>query len=83
MISRYHGAAKVQQRESEVLERWHQLLTLLAKLKVNLNSLGNLMNLLREIDTTLNTINELQVYLQRHYIFPLLLNINKSYSMNL
>lgn len=58
---RYHGAAEVQNREAEVLQRWKELLELLDKHKSNLTTLGNLMTLLREIDTTLATIQELQV----------------------
>ncbi|XP_066999614.1 spectrin beta chain, non-erythrocytic 5 isoform X3 [Anabrus simplex] len=56
----YHGKERVQNREAEVLERWHELLELLDKHKTNLIMLCSLMALLREIDTVMSTIAELQ-----------------------
>lgn len=58
---KYHGADGVKKREAEVLQRWNELLELLDKHKSNLNTMGSLMSLLREIDTTLAAIQELQV----------------------
>lgn len=57
----YHGAERVQRRESEVLQRWRELLALLAKHKTNLTQLGSLMTLLRECETVMASIAELQV----------------------
>lgn len=57
----YHGTERVKNREAEVLERWSELLELLDKHKNNLTLLCTLMSILREIETTMGTIEELQV----------------------
>lgn len=57
----YHGKERVKKRESEVLEKWRKLLELLENHKNNLGQMSNLMSLLREIDATLISINELKV----------------------
>ncbi|KAK9716990.1 Variant SH3 domain [Popillia japonica] len=55
----YRNSERVKARESEILEKWHYLLSLLEKHKFNLNRMGNIMTLLREIDTTLHGIVQL------------------------
>lgn len=57
----YHGKERIQHREAEVLQHWHELLELLDRHKTNLTTLCTLMALLREIDTVMATIEELQV----------------------
>lgn len=63
----YHGKDRVKKRESEVLEKWQKLLELLENHKNNLGQMSNLMSLLREIDATLISIDELQVKLHLLY----------------
>jgi len=58
---KYHGAQRVKEREAEVIQRWRQLLEMLEKHKANLTLLCNLMMTMREIDTIMATIKELQV----------------------
>ncbi|XP_044739331.1 spectrin beta chain, non-erythrocytic 1 isoform X2 [Chrysoperla carnea] len=60
----YHGTERVKNREAEVLERWSELLELLDKHKNNLTLLCTLMSILREIETTMGTIEELQLNFQ-------------------
>lgn len=57
----YHGKDRVKKREEEVLQRWHELLELLERHKINLTTFCNLMGMLREIDTLMGTIHELEV----------------------
>lgn len=57
----YHGSERVQQRETEVMERWRELLALLEKHKANLTLLCGLMAVLREMDTVMGAIKDLQV----------------------
>lgn len=57
----YHGCERVQAKEHEVMQRWQDLLALLDKHRINLGMLCTLMSLLREIDTVMITIEELQV----------------------
>lgn len=61
MAENYHGSARVKRREAEVLQRWKELLALLGKHKTNLTQLGALMTLLRECETVMTSIAELQV----------------------
>ena len=56
----YHGADKVRQREEEILKKWKELLDLLEKHKNSLNTQSSLMATLREIDTLMETIKDLQ-----------------------
>ena len=57
----YHGKDRVTQRKEEVLQCWEELLQLLDKNKTKLTMLRGLMALLREVDTVMATIAELQV----------------------
>lgn len=57
---KYHGADKVQQREEEILKKWKELLDLLEKHKNSLSTQSNLMATLREIDTLMGAIQDLQ-----------------------
>uniref|UniRef100_A0A8D8QLB4 Spectrin beta chain, non-erythrocytic 5 n=1 Tax=Cacopsylla melanoneura TaxID=428564 RepID=A0A8D8QLB4_9HEMI len=72
---KYHGAEQVVKREGEVLQKWHDLLTLLDKHRANLNTLCTLMGLLREIDTVMNTINELESNFKSEDVGPHLLGV--------
>lgn len=58
---RYRNAERVKTRENEILNKWNDLLALLDKHKFNLNRMGNVLGLIREIDTTLSTVYQLQV----------------------
>lgn len=60
----YHGTERVKNREAEVLQRWSELLDLLDKHKNNLALLCTLMSIFREIETTMGTIEELQINFQ-------------------
>ncbi|XP_015599750.1 spectrin beta chain, non-erythrocytic 1 isoform X3 [Cephus cinctus] len=71
----YHGLERVQAREQEVLQRWKELLALLDHHKLNLAALCSLMSLMREIDTTLATIQELQLNFQSVDVGPHLLGV--------
>ncbi|XP_063994705.1 spectrin beta chain, non-erythrocytic 5 isoform X3 [Diachasmimorpha longicaudata] len=71
----YHGLERVRSREQEVLERWRGLLALLDHHKSNLAALCSLMSLMREIDTTLATIQELQLNFQSTDVGPHLLGV--------
>ncbi|XP_043236847.1 spectrin beta chain, non-erythrocytic 2-like isoform X8 [Amphibalanus amphitrite] len=56
----YHGAARVRAREQEVTERWQHLLSLLDRHKQTLANFSSLMTMLREIDTVLAAIKEME-----------------------
>lgn len=56
----YRNASLVKDKESTILEKWKNLLALLEKHKINLNRMGNIINLIREIDTTLSSVNQLK-----------------------
>ncbi|CAL1674075.1 unnamed protein product [Lasius platythorax] len=71
----YHGLERVRSREQEVLQRWKELLTLLDNHKSNLVALSSLMSLMREIDTTLASIQELQLNFQSTDVGPHLLGV--------
>ncbi|XP_033210984.1 spectrin beta chain, non-erythrocytic 1 isoform X3 [Belonocnema kinseyi] len=71
----YHGLERVRAREQEVLQRWKELLALLDHHKANLAALCALMSLMREIDTTLATILELQLNFQSMDVGPHLLGV--------
>ncbi|XP_026666604.1 spectrin beta chain, non-erythrocytic 5 isoform X2 [Ceratina calcarata] len=71
----YHGLERVRVREQEVLQRWKELLALLDHHKSNLVALSSLMSLMREIDTTLASIQELQLNFQSTDVGPHLLGV--------
>ncbi|XP_012280338.1 spectrin beta chain, non-erythrocytic 5 isoform X2 [Orussus abietinus] len=71
----YHGLERVRVREQEVLQRWKEVLAFLDHHKVNLAALCSLMSLMREIDTTLATIQELQLNFQSTDVGPHLLGV--------
>ncbi|XP_046688428.1 LOW QUALITY PROTEIN: spectrin beta chain-like [Homalodisca vitripennis] len=60
----YHGCERVQTKEREVTQRWQDLLQLLDRHRVNLGMLCTLMSMLREIDTVMTTITDLEVDFQ-------------------
>lgn len=57
----YRNSERVKVRETQILQKWEELLKLLDKHKINLTSMGNVMNILREIDSTLSSIHLLKV----------------------
>ncbi|KAF5308651.1 hypothetical protein FQR65_LT06112 [Abscondita terminalis] len=57
----YRNSEKVKERETEILNKWEILLSLLNKHKFNLNNVMTLMTLLREIDSTLMIISTLKI----------------------
>ncbi|XP_075227745.1 spectrin beta chain, non-erythrocytic 5 kst isoform X2 [Lycorma delicatula] len=71
----YRGKDRVVRREAEVMQRWGELLQLLDKHRANLNSLCSLMAVLRETDTILATINDLEVTFQSEDVGPHLLAV--------
>ncbi|XP_048512555.1 spectrin beta chain, non-erythrocytic 1 isoform X2 [Athalia rosae] len=71
----YHGMERVKAREQEVLQRWKELLALLDHHKLNLAALCSLMSMMREIDATLATIQELQLNFQSTDVGPHLLGV--------
>ncbi|XP_076644007.1 spectrin beta chain, non-erythrocytic 5 kst isoform X2 [Halictus rubicundus] len=71
----YHGMERVRVREQEVMQKWKELLALLDHHKSNLVALSSLMSLMREIDTTLASIQELQLYFQSTDVGPHLLGV--------
>ncbi|KAJ8678764.1 hypothetical protein QAD02_014551 [Eretmocerus hayati] len=72
---KYHGLERVQSREQQVLQRWRELLGLLDRHKANLSALCALTSLVREIDTTLATVQELQLNFQSTEVGPHLLGV--------
>jgi Spectrin repeat. len=72
---KYHGADNVVKREAEVIQKWHDLLKLLDKHRANLTTLCTLMGLLREIDTVMNTIKELEANFKSEDVGPHLLGV--------
>nr|CAI5856342.1 unnamed protein product [Callosobruchus analis] len=58
---KYRNSDRVKARESEILEQWELLKSLLEKHKTNLTRMGNVMSLLREIDTTSHSIEQLKL----------------------
>lgn len=73
----YHGKKRVKNRETEVLNKWQELLDLLDKHKNNLNQMNGLMNLLREIDATIVTIKGLQAQFSSEDVGPHLLGVEE------
>ncbi|XP_039289552.1 LOW QUALITY PROTEIN: spectrin alpha chain, non-erythrocytic 1-like [Nilaparvata lugens] len=71
----YRGKERVVRREAEVMQRWKQLLELLDRHRVSLASLCTLMSLLREADTILATIKDLEVTFQSEDVGPHLLAV--------
>nr|CAD7572393.1 unnamed protein product [Timema californicum] len=71
----YHGKERVRKREEEILQRWRGVLELLDRHKTNLNMLCSLMAMLREIDTVMTSIEELQVNFQSEDVGPHLLAV--------
>lgn len=63
VAEKYHGWERVTKREGEVMQRWGELIQLLDKHRINLTTLCTLMSMLREIDTIMATIKDLEVIL--------------------
>lgn len=71
----YHGAERVKKRVAEVTQKWQDLLKLLEKHRANLNMSCSLMSMLREIDTVMSTITELEVAFKSEDVGPHLLAV--------
>ncbi|XP_063234159.1 spectrin alpha chain, non-erythrocytic 1 isoform X2 [Bacillus rossius redtenbacheri] len=71
----YHGKERVTRREREVLQRWSSLLELLDRHKTSLTTLCALMAMLREIDTVMASIDELQASFQSEDVGPHLMAV--------
>ncbi|KXJ76213.1 hypothetical protein RP20_CCG010134 [Aedes albopictus] len=73
----YHGKERVQKRETEVIGKWKELLELLENHKLKLTQMSGLMNLLREIDATMSTIQALKVQFASEDVGPHLLGVEE------
>uniref|UniRef100_A0A1B0AD16 Spectrin beta chain, non-erythrocytic 5 n=1 Tax=Glossina pallidipes TaxID=7398 RepID=A0A1B0AD16_GLOPL len=73
----YHGKERVQNRETEVMDKWRKLLELLDTQRLNLLQMSTLMNLLREITSTTESIKELQVQFKSEDVGPHLLGVEE------
>ncbi|CAB0012674.1 unnamed protein product [Nesidiocoris tenuis] len=71
----YHGHEKVKRREIEVLSKWKELLLLLDKHRANLNTMCTLMGMLREIDTVMSSIKDLEANFLSEDVGPHLLGV--------
>lgn len=67
----------MKKREQEVLTKWNDLLKLLESHKQNLSQLSNLINLIREIDATLITIQDLKSQFASEDCGPHLLGVEE------
>lgn len=57
---KYRNSDRVRTREGEIFKQWEDLKSLLEKHKFNLNRMGAIMSLLREMETTLHNIEQLK-----------------------
>uniref|UniRef100_A0A1I8NPX4 Spectrin beta chain, non-erythrocytic 5 n=2 Tax=Stomoxys calcitrans TaxID=35570 RepID=A0A1I8NPX4_STOCA len=73
----YHGKERVKKRENEVMEKWRKLLELLENQRLNLSQMSSLMNLLREIISTTESIKELQIQFRSEDVGPHLLGVEE------
>lgn len=73
----YHGKERVKRREFEVMEKWRKLLELLENQRLNLSQMSTLMNLLREVASTTESIKELQVQFRSEDVGPHLLGVEE------
>ncbi|KAL7733152.1 hypothetical protein ACLKA6_004671 [Drosophila palustris] len=73
----YHGKERVKRREQEVMDKWRQLLELLENQRLNLSQMSNLMNLLREIASTTESVRELQQQFASEDVGPHLLGVEE------
>lgn len=73
----YHGKDRVKKRENEVMEKWRKLLELLENQRLNLSQMSTLMNLLREITSTTESIKELQIQFKSEDVGPHLLGVEE------
>ncbi|XP_050536729.1 spectrin beta chain, non-erythrocytic 5 isoform X2 [Daktulosphaira vitifoliae] len=69
----YHGTQRVKKREEEVLQRWKDLLKLLENRKINLNNISTIFAMLREIETVMTTIKEIEANYKSEDVGPHLL----------
>lgn len=76
-LENYHGKERVKRREKEVMQKWHKRLELLKNHKNNLSLMNNLMNLLREIDTTMETIKDWHSQFASEGVGPHLLGVEE------
>lgn len=57
----YRNSERVETRQAEIVKQWDELKSLLEKHKFNLNRMGAIMALLREMETTLHSIEQLMI----------------------
>lgn len=57
----YRNSDRVRTREAEIVKQWDELKSLLEKHKFNLNRMGAIMTLLREMETTLHSIEQIMI----------------------
>ncbi|XP_028142929.1 spectrin beta chain, non-erythrocytic 1 isoform X1 [Diabrotica virgifera virgifera] len=57
----YRNSDRVQKRESEIIKQWEELKALLEKHKLNLNKMGSIMSIIREIDSVLTSTEQLRI----------------------
>lgn len=58
---RYRNAERVKAREAEIMKQWKRLIELLQKHKINLDRMVTVLAILREIETTQATIQQLKI----------------------
>lgn len=71
----YHGHERVKKRETEVLAKWKELLSLLDKHRASLTTMSVIMSMLREIDTIMSTIRDIEATFQSEDVGPHLLGV--------
>ena len=57
----YRGKDQINKREREILIRWDELLVLLERHRLALQSASQLMSVMRDLDTVASTIRDLEV----------------------
>ncbi len=57
----YRGKDQINKREREILTRWDELLVLLERHRLALQSASQLMSVMRDLDTVASTIRDLEV----------------------
>lgn len=57
----YRNSTRVKEREIEIIKQWEELKALLEKHKGNLNKMGSVMSIIREIDSVLTSTEQLRI----------------------
>ncbi|XP_060523506.1 spectrin alpha chain, non-erythrocytic 1 isoform X2 [Cylas formicarius] len=58
---KYRNSERVRRRERDIIAQWEELIGLLDKHKTNLTRMGAVMAILREIETTLSSVEQLRI----------------------